>query len=126
MPNVILQSSSVTTPALAALQTPIRILKRPDPKPTSASGQSSSNDVKTFAKREAEYQAARDRIFNEQRPPRATNPRATSPVATWATPIRNPLGPTDGNGGFQKRSERRLDGNVVDESKPEEVSEGSK
>ncbi|CCM05393.1 uncharacterized protein FIBRA_07609 [Fibroporia radiculosa] len=70
MPELVMTGSStnsVVSPPLAAFQPTLRILKRPTAASTSTFVTSTpQSDVqKTYAEREAQYQAARERIFTE-------------------------------------------------------------
>lgn len=69
MPELIISSSttSVVSPPPAAIQPTLRILKRPSSaaSPAKSSSPSVIEAKKTLAEREAEYQAARERIFKE-------------------------------------------------------------
>lgn len=112
MPQLVIAPSattptSVSAPPPAAFQPSIRILKRPSANSSSPSA-TPSNDPqqRSLADREAEYQAARDRIFGAQ----AASPDSKSPVLKLsrgpsstppvrngtppaARPIRAPRGP---------------------------------
>jgi len=69
MPEIIASSatSSAIAPPAAAFDAPLRILKRPSPDTNSST--SSIPSHKSFAKREADYQAARERIFSSASQP---------------------------------------------------------
>ncbi|KAI9068655.1 hypothetical protein FKP32DRAFT_1587507 [Trametes sanguinea] len=108
VPQVVIAGSS-TSAALsappAAFQPVMRILKRPSASPSpssSSSGSPTANDQsasKSYAEREARYQAARERIFGESRPAtEATDaqPPETGGGAAVPTPVRitrEPRGP---------------------------------
>ncbi|KAI0357846.1 hypothetical protein OH77DRAFT_1421970 [Trametes cingulata] len=117
MPQVVIANSSTSaaaalSPPPAALQPTLRILKRPSASgsnstPSSSGSSSPSSSAtnadasKSYAEREARYQAARERIFGEApdttNPPRSTtsSPRAANgPQAAPAVQIaREPRGP---------------------------------
>lgn len=109
MPELVISASNATStivsPPPAAFQPALRILKRPTA--SSASSPSSvatgaSDAQKSFAEREAQYQAARERIFGGAADgstaglTRTTaNSRGISPSMTGAAIVtRNPLGPS--------------------------------
>jgi len=79
MPQLVISSStmgssSTLPPPPAAFQPSLRILKRPCATPsTSASSSSSDLQKKSYAEREAQYQAARERIFGDETPISASN-----------------------------------------------------
>ncbi|OSC96499.1 hypothetical protein PYCCODRAFT_1441025 [Trametes coccinea BRFM310] len=113
MPQVVIAGSSTSnaaalSPPPAALQPVMRILKRPSASPSSSAsspGSSTANDPsasKSYAEREARYQAARERIFGESQPATETTDAqqpeggANARSATNATPVRitrEPKGP---------------------------------
>lgn len=108
MPEVVVShniSSSVVSPPPAAFQPALRILKRPSPSASSSSSQASiaATDLqKSYAEREAQYQAARDRIFGEGTPPSSNsavkppsrkNSPIPSPSITSVAIVRQPRGP---------------------------------
>lgn len=107
MPELILSpgSSSVVSPPPAAFQPTLRILKRPSSAATRSRSSSSSTveTKKTLAEREAEYHAARERIFKDG--------NASPSVSAATKTLREPKGPdsdtqalTDGRSkGFGKR-----------------------
>ncbi|KAH9941538.1 hypothetical protein B0H21DRAFT_752379 [Amylocystis lapponica] len=121
MPELVISGSSITStapPPTAAFQPALRILKRPTASQTSSS--SSANTLtdtqKSYAEREAQYQAARERIFqdNLQNRPitnKSPNGAHSSQGDTDAMPpsgsavavkvVRNPRGPTVDNGKVQ-------------------------
>ncbi|KAL7284559.1 hypothetical protein ACG7TL_001851 [Trametes sanguinea] len=116
MPQVVIAGSSTSnaaalSPPPAALQPVMRILKRPSASPSSSAsspGSSSANDPstsKSYAEREARYQAARERIFGGSQPAAdATDAQqseggANARSAANATPVRitrEPKGPPSG------------------------------
>ncbi|EIW75056.1 hypothetical protein CONPUDRAFT_169491 [Coniophora puteana RWD-64-598 SS2] len=66
MPELVIAPSStsqVVSPPPAALQGPMRILKRPSPATSQNSAKPADSPRNTFAQREAQYQEARERIF---------------------------------------------------------------
>ncbi|KAL4247769.1 hypothetical protein ABKN59_008604 [Abortiporus biennis] len=103
MPELVISSSSTgpsTIPLLpqAAFQPTLRILKRPPTNPLSSNSSSSSSSSytstgpgsglesqKSYAEREAEYQAARERIFGGQ----ATTISTTTTARPTSTPNSN-------------------------------------
>lgn len=117
MPQLIIAptatASSMTQPPPAALQPSIRILKRPSntSSPSPSAAPSADAQQRSLAVREAQYQAARERIFGASAPPAngadsdVKAPAVTSqggasaaPPARNATPpasqvIRVPRGP---------------------------------
>lgn len=103
MPEVIILSNNPTTisPPPAAIQPALRILKRPSPSPQSSSSTYvGDSQQKSFAEREAQYQAARDRIFgdNNVSGSRIDNkPRKLSPTPSHdqqsVSIVRQPRGP---------------------------------
>ena len=104
-------AGSHTAPAIvppaAALQAPMRILKRPSPNPSSSSSSSSMLDQRqSLAEREARYQAARDRIFGQDANGDASNcPPKGKPAILGSNAVRNPRGPGEDqleNGGVAK------------------------
>ncbi|TCD67360.1 hypothetical protein EIP91_000227 [Steccherinum ochraceum] len=106
-------SSSVISPPPAAFQPSLRILKRPSASSSSAASSSNGSDAqqKTYAEREAQYQAARERIFGSgtttptqgvstsDRNKRSSARYPGSPPGSASPPpstvIRNPRGPED-------------------------------
>jgi len=114
MPELVIASTSATSssvpPPPAAFQPSLRILKRPSASPTPTSIQSGSADLqKSYAEREAQYQAARERIFggDSTTPPqgaatteknrkianRSSGSIMENATAVSSTVIRNPRGP---------------------------------
>jgi len=106
MPQLIIGSSSTTTvvpPPPAAFQPTLRILKRPSASPGSSTPNTSAatEAQRSYADREAQYQAARERIFREgTKSPPGSDAGAKSPPLSGdsgsSTPvriIRNPKGP---------------------------------
>lgn len=113
MPELVISASTATSlaalPPPAAFQPSLRILKRPSASPSPSSSAAVDSQQKSFAEREAQYQAARDRIFGGTPPSDASNtgrpivksrtpPSSTSPKLTSQNPpisnvIRNPRGP---------------------------------
>lgn len=91
---------SVVSPPVTAIQAPLRILKRPSASSTASASSSLTNasaSSKSFAEREAKYQAARERIFGDpQVEPKDAAPvsRSTPPPVATAV-VRNPRGPSD-------------------------------
>ncbi|GBE83625.1 hypothetical protein BKA93DRAFT_771492 [Sparassis latifolia] len=68
MPELVISASSTTSvvsPPPAAIQPTLRILKRPTNSQLPSSSAPGSETMKSYAEREAEYQAARQRIFQE-------------------------------------------------------------
>jgi len=106
MPELLISRSStgppsIVSPPTAAIQAPLRILKRPSSNSNSSSTVSSMTSAsalaKNLAEREASYQAARERIFGEvelKKPSTPPTPSQTLPSAA-STVIRNPRGPDD-------------------------------
>ena len=98
MPAVVISGSSTTSsvvsPPMEALQAPLRILKRPSHSGSqSAQGQAMTAAQKSIGDREAEYQAARARIFaGNSQAGAGSHSGATNTNASTAT--RNPTGPT--------------------------------
>lgn len=69
MPQLVISASSTTStvsPPPAAFQPTLRILKRPNASTTSSATAPSSDLQKSYAEREAQYVAARQRIFNDE------------------------------------------------------------
>jgi len=110
MPEIVLASStavaSAVVPPSEALQAPMRILKRPTPQTRpSESSLSGAQSQKSLADREAEYQAARERIFasssaaKEKDKSRSASPKTPAPQEPGVSVLRNPRGPTAGNAG---------------------------
>lgn len=126
MPELVITSSSATStappPPAMALQTPMRILKRPSASQSSSTGSvTSQNQIETLAAREARYKIARERIFGEgEGPEKDSDSSRMSKKGGEGTPkpsgaiLRNPLGPSsentkEGEGrkvvkGFKRRS----------------------
>lgn len=70
MPELVISGSSTTmikSPPPAALQPTLRILKRPAATSSAHASAVPSDTPKSYAEREAQYQAARERIFNDGR-----------------------------------------------------------
>ncbi|KAK7683618.1 hypothetical protein QCA50_013456 [Cerrena zonata] len=116
MPELLISSSTMATsaPPPAAFQPTLRILKRPTPSVSAASSGAPDSQQKSYAEREAQYQAARQRIFGAASPSTSVNfgdgdtsqeiipPLSTNntqgPCLPPATIIRNPKGPDVGHG----------------------------
>ncbi|KAF8513706.1 hypothetical protein BU17DRAFT_95061 [Hysterangium stoloniferum] len=113
MPHIQISTTTTTTripvPPAAALQGPLRILKRPSAASSSSPSPSGGAQAqKSFKEREAQYQAARERIFGEAAaasketdkdaagPPAGVKPKTMTATASIAksTIIRDPLGPS--------------------------------
>jgi hypothetical protein len=115
MPIIQMSSSSFESPIpIAALQGPLRILKRPQNTNLVASS-ASTPSPKPLPEREAAYQAARDRIFGTKT---ASNPASSkgnkdkepSGGTLPARIIRNPIGaPPDPSrdAGFTRRAKKK-------------------
>ncbi|EKM56761.1 uncharacterized protein PHACADRAFT_254064 [Phanerochaete carnosa HHB-10118-sp] len=122
MPELVISSTSATSaPATAvpaqALQPSLRILKRPSApaSPALATASSAEAQQKSLAEREAEYRAARERIFgsssNPSSPPAETREPSSPPLGSAANPppelavkpIRNPRGPDSGGNSSSAR-----------------------
>ena len=111
-PSTTSTSASAVPPA-AAFEAPLRILKRPSP--TNSKLASPLNGVqiqKSFKEREAQYQAARERIFGDD--PREKGQDGggkpkLNPATARSSIIRDPTGPIfapadgDAKGGFKAR-----------------------
>ncbi|EGN92178.1 hypothetical protein SERLA73DRAFT_191526 [Serpula lacrymans var. lacrymans S7.3] len=121
MPDLIISPSStgqpLVSPPLSVFQSPMRILKRPSPVSgssiTSNSSQDSYSSRHTLAEREAQYKAARDRIFGGSTQAgdggivadfdgsehlddgKAKRNGSKAEKETSITVVRNPLGPSD-------------------------------
>jgi hypothetical protein len=100
MPTIVSASSAGhALPPPAAFQPALRILKRPSPSSSTpgSSSNSSTPDPSNLKEREAQYQAARERIFGADSP---ANPPAmganTQPPA--ARIVREPRGPGESKG----------------------------
>ncbi|OBZ66703.1 SUZ domain-containing protein 1 [Grifola frondosa] len=107
MPELVISGSSTTTtvsPPPAAFQPALRILKRPNAATaTSSSSFTPSSDAqKSYAEREAQYHAARERIFNSsQTGSQKDDPNIRVTLSGEATPhsgpsakiVRQPRGP---------------------------------
>ncbi|KAI0080457.1 hypothetical protein K474DRAFT_1657885 [Panus rudis PR-1116 ss-1] len=122
MPELVISSTSTTStipPPPAAFQPTLRILKRPAAAAPSPPPSSSEGTQKTYAEREAQYQAARQRIFgqgNTISTPHidsdGSNTRGGEPSATTqadsqrsAAPVlRQPRGPVESDPENPKRS----------------------
>lgn len=112
MPELVIAPTSTTSAApavpAAALQPALRILKRPSAPASPTPPTPPPGDAqRSLAEREAQYRAARERIFGSasdapQPPADAPSPAAASttapPPELAAKPIRNPRGP-DPSGG---------------------------
>ena len=135
MPEVVISSRSgaSTAPPPAALQPSMRILKRPSAAPVPDSTSSSpALEQKTFADREAQYQAARERIFGDASSPSSnsipgtptllakpggsssTSANTSSQPSRQSTPqvaavniIRDPRGPDPADAGAPGRGNSR-------------------
>ncbi|KAF8585640.1 hypothetical protein K439DRAFT_1632459 [Ramaria rubella] len=128
-------SMGIRLPPAAAFEAPLRILKRPSSTSQSPSP-STTQTQKTFKEREAQYQAARERIFgedtSEKDPDRSGNAGGKSKLMNSAARsiiIRDPLGPTSGteddaNSGFHTR--RKKGGRVVTQVSTQEENEDTK
>ncbi|KAF8729118.1 hypothetical protein AX14_006388 [Amanita brunnescens Koide BX004] len=96
MPTIVSASSAGhALPPPAAFQPALRILKRPSPSPSPSTPGSSSNssspDPSNLKEREAQYQAARERIFGaELASPPAVSANTQPPAARV---VREPRGP---------------------------------
>ncbi|OCH87161.1 hypothetical protein OBBRIDRAFT_796476 [Obba rivulosa] len=150
MPELIIGSSSTTLavpPPPAAFQPTLRILKRPSASPgSSTQGTYAAPETpRSYAEREAQYQAARERIFREgtkspagsegrgrdriKSPPRSEELGSSVPVKI----IREPKGPgmpPSGDASSMVGEERMAKGfasrrNVKNRSSPEPANEGS-
>ncbi|KAF8470366.1 hypothetical protein JB92DRAFT_3056086 [Gautieria morchelliformis] len=124
MPDIQLSTTSWSTnvplPPSAAFETPLRILKRPSvANAKSPSPSSSAQMQKTFKEREAQYQAARERIFGEELTGKDKDDSGsgrkptTAPDTAKSSVIRNPLGPAsvsygEAKQGFQGRRKKGL------------------
>ena len=91
MPELVVSGSGsgvALPPPPAAFQPALKILKRATTGPASPSPTtpSSAEVQKSYAEREAKYQAARQRIFNE-----AARPDVSSDATSAATQTRDPL-----------------------------------
>jgi len=107
MPQLLISSSSTTTPVatppVTAFQGPMRILKRPSQN-SSSNSFSSQAPTETLAQREARYQAARERIFggddgsgsnvNDSALKRGGAQKG-GPSLPTVNVIRNPIGPSE-------------------------------
>ncbi|EIN14458.1 hypothetical protein PUNSTDRAFT_140747 [Punctularia strigosozonata HHB-11173 SS5] len=122
MPQLIITNTSTSAaslpPPAAAIQPAMRILKRSPtatPQPTPLPN---STSHKTLAEREAQYQAARQRIFaNSHAEPIAPSisKLAEGKVASTPMILRDPRGPEFGDGkleGFSKRTITKPDSNT--------------
>ncbi|KAG9119592.1 hypothetical protein FRC07_005328 [Ceratobasidium sp. 392] len=96
MPQIQISSQSTTLPPVSAIMPSMRILQRPKSASPSQSspGATTPNGAKTMKEREAEYKAARDRIF-------ADSSREGSPTPKRGILSRGRGG--GGNGGGQRR-----------------------
>ncbi|CAL1709502.1 unnamed protein product [Somion occarium] len=114
MPELVVSSSSTAAsvaPPPAAFKPALRILKRPTLSTSASSSALSDSQQKSYAEREAQYQAARQRIFGADPSTKSAadstsdsdRSRRASPSSslvslqtqrtTAATIIRNPVGP---------------------------------
>ena len=138
MPELVISSSnttSVVSPPPAAIQAPMRILKRPTASPNSSTNSAISQSSDTLAEREARYQAARERIFGDDndvgknigdiavvsksKKGRSNQSGESSVPASNTNVLRNPLGPSDNptnqtSKGFKCRSGRGPGAPVID------------
>jgi SUZ domain len=131
MPELIISRTStspaVVSPPTTAIQSPLRILKRPSsgsnnnhsstpddtPPSSSSTNISSLPSSKTFAEREAKYQAARDRIFGgshggdpasvAEASRTSLSPSSSQPPTTSI--VRNPRGPSPLNRSSQETTD---------------------
>lgn len=92
-------STSVPLPPPAAFEAPLRILKRPSSNSKSPSPSTGVQIQKTFKEREAQYQAARERIFGEEtsgkdKDSSGSGKPKTALDSAKSSIIRDPLGPT--------------------------------
>lgn len=116
MPELLISSSTTASaaPPPAAFQPALRILKRPTPSVPVPSTVAPDSQQKSYAEREAQYQAARQRIFGVDSTSPPVNPADSEPSPKSALPmsdsntqgprssiIRNPKGP-DISGGASK------------------------
>lgn len=98
-PSTTSSSTSVPLPPPAAFEAPLRILKRPSSTNSKSSPPSTGVQTpKTFKEREAQYQAARERIFGEEASGKDKDSNGRGkPKAALNSPkssvIRDPLGP---------------------------------
>lgn len=107
MPQIQLSTTTVvsgtTLPPLAAFKEPLKILKRPESKAKSPPTSSpNSQTAKSLEEREAQYRAARQRIFGDKQRERDKDPVlvALSQPPTGGPSsaiIREPIGPPVGN-----------------------------
>jgi hypothetical protein len=110
MPEVVVVRSSSTTPSIVAhpsvFQSPMRILKRPsNSQSSSASSLSSATDSQShqsLAEREARYQAARERIFGEERAGKGLEASGKEASRATTTVVRNLRGPSSSADGEEK------------------------
>ncbi|KIJ37110.1 hypothetical protein M422DRAFT_50730 [Sphaerobolus stellatus SS14] len=120
LPSIQLSTSTtspVALPPVAALQGPLRILKRPSATSSSTSTSSLSSNAQsrmTLQEREAQYQAARARIFGGAGDgvSGTGNSRSPSPKAASGV-IREPIGPSSSGDNKQGFSGRRKKVNGV-------------
>ena len=76
MPELVIAPSStsqVVSPPPAALQAPMRILKRPTPATSQNNAKPTESPRTTLAQREAQYQEARERIFGPSKADNASD-----------------------------------------------------
>lgn len=105
-------SSGVSLPPPAAFETPMRILKRPSATNSKSSPTATDTQTqKTFQEREAQYQAARERIFGENGSGIGKDRSGSGkPKVALDSPrssiSRDPLGPTSVTDGEAKQGFR--------------------
>ncbi|KAF7344454.1 hypothetical protein MSAN_01927000 [Mycena sanguinolenta] len=103
-------SASARPPPAAALQPAMHILKRPSPSASPSPSHAGNTAVpggggrETLKEREARYQAARERIFGAGG---GEDVGMGSEKEKRARTVRNPLGPSDGEGGGESFRPRR-------------------
>lgn len=119
-PSTTSTSAGAQLPPAAVFEAPLRILKRPSGASKSPSPLNGTQAPKSFKEREAQYQAARERIFGEEAREKTAGTRNDKPKsprpAERPNIIRDPIGPTspsaDGetSRGFQARKKKKKGG----------------
>lgn len=79
-------------PPAAAFEAPLRILKRPSASESKSPSPLDGQTQVSFKEREAQYQAARERIFGDNARDKAV-PISDKPKTARASIIRDPIGP---------------------------------
>lgn len=99
MPQIQLSSQSTNVPPVSAIMPSMRILQRPKSTPSSqSSANSTPAGTKTLQEREADYKAARERIFANSGGGSASSSREASPAPKRGILTRGRGGSNGGNG----------------------------